>query len=282
MIQTKQIPVLGLDEFQSEHSITRDLQFHAIKGERIIEHPHTHDFYVLLLVEKGSGVHTIDFEAFQIGQRQIHVLFPGQVHQWNLGKTTSALQLMISEAVFSLVHTTAALKTLLFQAEPVLSLSKKEFEAIRHEFYCIQQELLVVNPVWPVLYARTNLLIQLICREAQVNREGLRPQPMNPMVTNFQLLLDVNYLQEKTVAFYAASLFISPNYLNILCQRQLNCSAQELIHNRVLLEAKRLIHTSEKSIKEIAYSLGFDDPAYFSNFFKSKTGLTPRQFRAQL
>lgn len=282
MIQVKQIPVLGLEEFQSEHSITRDFQFHAIKGERIIEHPHTHDFYVLLLVEKGSGVHTIDFESFQIGQRQIHVLFPGQVHQWKLGKTTSALQLMISEAVFSLVHTTATLKTLLFQAEPVLSLSKQEFEAIRHEFHCIQQELLVINPVWPVIHARANLLIQLICRVAQVNREGLRPQPMNPMVTNFQLLLDVNYLQEKTVAFYAARLFISPNYLNILCRRQLNCSAQELIHNRVLLEAKRLIHTSEKSIKEIAYSLGFDDPAYFSNFFKSKTGLTARQFRAQL
>lgn len=282
MVHTKQIPVLGLDEFRSEHSITRDFQFHAIKGERIIEHPHTHDFYVLLLVEKGSGVHTIDFESFQIRQRQIHILLPEQVHQWNLGKTTSALQLMLSKEIFSVIHTTANLKTLLFQAEPVLSLSRKEFEEIRHEFDCIQQELLVVQPVWPVLHARTNLLIQLICRVAQINRKGLRPQSLNPMVTNFQLLLDGNFLLEKTVAFYAASLFISPNYLNILCRRQLNCSAQELIHNRVLLEAKRLIHTSDKSIKEIAYTLGFEDPAYFSNFFKSKTGLTPRQFRAQL
>ena len=282
MVQTKQIPVLGLDEFRSEHSINRDFQFHEIKGERIIEHPHKHDFYVLLLVEKGRGVHTIDFESFQIRQRQIHILLPEQVHQWNLGKTTNALQLMISKEIFSVIHATANLKTLLFQSEPVLSLSRKEFEEIRHEFDCIQQELLVVQPDWPVLHARVNLLIQLICRVAQINRYGLRLQPMNPIVANFQWLLDGNHLTEKTVAYYADKLLISPNYLNILCRRQLNCSAQELIHNRVLLEAKRLMHTSEKSIKEIAYTLGFNDPAYFSNFFKSKTGLTPRQFRDQL
>jgi len=54
------------------------------------------------------------------------------------------------------------------------------------------------------------------------------------------------------------------------------------IQKRVTLEAKRMILTSDRSLKEIAYQLGFNDAAYFSNFFKIQTGSSPREFRDQL
>ena len=71
---------------------------------------------------------------------------------------------------------------------------------------------------------------------------------------------------------------MSPNYLTVLCKTTVNVAAAVLIHNRVILESKRLIQASELSIKEIAFELGYEDPAYFSNFFKSHTGSSPRQF----
>ncbi|WP_018627382.1 helix-turn-helix domain-containing protein [Niabella aurantiaca] len=83
------------------------------------------------------------------------------------------------------------------------------------------------------------------------------------------------------MAYYARQLNITPNYLNILCKRSLFASANELIRKRLILEAKRLLGISGKSIKEIAYELGFCDTANFSNFFKSHTGVAPKAFRAQ-
>ncbi|WP_232516389.1 helix-turn-helix domain-containing protein [Chitinophaga caeni] len=62
----------------------------------------------------------------------------------------------------------------------------------------------------------------------------------------------------------------------------MNVPATHMIQNRILLEAKRLLQASECSIKEIAYELGFNDLAYFSNFFKTQTGYSPRQFKERL
>lgn len=91
------IPIIGLDAFLEEHSLSRELQYHEILGERIIERPHKHDFYVFLLVECGRGYHRIDGMNYKIGKNQLHVLFPGQVHDWKFDKTTRAVQLMINE-----------------------------------------------------------------------------------------------------------------------------------------------------------------------------------------
>ncbi|QQT56372.1 helix-turn-helix transcriptional regulator [Sphingobacterium multivorum] len=73
---------------------------------------------------------------------------------------------------------------------------------------------------------------------------------------------------------------ISPNYLNILCQRHLNSTATEVIHNRLTQEAKDQLRYSEKTIKEITYSLGFYSVSAFSRFFKNRTGFTPTEYRS--
>ncbi|MBN9385320.1 MAG: helix-turn-helix domain-containing protein [Chitinophagaceae bacterium] len=96
------------------------------------------------------------------------------------------------------------------------------------------------------------------------------------------MLIDKYFKEQKFVAFYAEKLHISANYLNILCKRNLKISATKLIHQRVCLEAKRLLQTTGFSIKEIAFEMGFTDHAHFSNFFKNQTGLSPTGFWEQL
>ena len=72
---------------------------------------------------------------------------------------------------------------------------------------------------------------------------------------------------------------MNPSCLNELSKRVTGITAGELIRNRVIEETKKLLYSSRMSGKEIAYELGFDDPAYFSRFFKKYTGTTLKEFR---
>ncbi|NQD72297.1 AraC family transcriptional regulator, partial [Sphingobacterium shayense] len=71
----------------------------------------------------------------------------------------------------------------------------------------------------------------------------------------------------------------TPNHLNAVTKEQLGYSAGELIRNRVLLEAKRLLVMKNFSIAEIAYELNFSDASYFTKFFKKAVGCTPEEFK---
>lgn len=83
------------------------------------------------------------------------------------------------------------------------------------------------------------------------------------------------------VPFYAARLRVTQARLTAACHRVAGCSPLHLLHAALLAEAKRGLLYTERPISEIAYSLGFDDPAYFSRFFTTRSGRTPSIFRAQ-
>jgi AraC-like DNA-binding protein len=95
------------------------------------------------------------------------------------------------------------------------------------------------------------------------------------------MLLESNYLQVRNTDFYAGKLGISSKRLNQILKDKLDKTGTQLIHDRIILESKRLIIHSESTIKEIAYDLGFSDRPYFSRFFKKQTGQTPDEFQKQ-
>ena len=98
---------------------------------------------------------------------------------------------------------------------------------------------------------------------------------------HFYRLIEQAYASQHGVAYYAARIGISAAHLNALCRQARQRSALEVIHERLLLEARRnLIYTS-MSVNLISSALGFADPAYFTRFFKRATGLAPREFRRQ-
>jgi AraC-like DNA-binding protein len=74
-------------------------------------------------------------------------------------------------------------------------------------------------------------------------------------------------------------LYITPNHLNALCNDVLSISAGDVIRNRVILEAKRLLINRDMTVLEIANYLHFSDNSYFTKFFKKKEGITPEEFR---
>ncbi|UCS92564.1 AraC family transcriptional regulator [Echinicola marina] len=119
-------------------------------------------------------------------------------------------------------------------------------------------------------------LLQLI----QLKEQHFTLQDINEKrIYEFMLLLEMNYLEERTAEFYADKLGISTKRLNQILREKLNKTGTQLIHDRVLLEAKRQIIHSENTIKEIAFNLGFKDRSYFSRFFKQHAGQTPQEFQ---
>ncbi len=101
---------------------------------------------------------------------------------------------------------------------------------------------------------------------------------LSPVVTDFQNLLDKEYERQHNVQFYADELSISPKGLNKAIKKELGRTVSELIKEKLIVEAKRELYTKELSIKEIGYKLGFEDPAYFSRFFRKETSHSPKEY----
>ena len=100
-------------------------------------------------------------------------------------------------------------------------------------------------------------------------------------IKRFKQLIEKQFRKSLSIKEYSNALGISAAQLNNICRAKVNKSALQIVHERVTLEAKRnLIYTS-LSISEIAYNLGFNDPAYFTRFFNKQTQQSPKAFRAQ-
>lgn len=101
----------------------------------------------------------------------------------------------------------------------------------------------------------------------------------NPVFTKFKEIIEENYSTNRIISNYANQLNVHPNCLNEISKLSSGLTASEIIHKRIISETKKLILSSENSFKEIAYKLGFEDPAYFSRYFKKHTGMTLSQYQ---
>ncbi|WP_334184574.1 helix-turn-helix domain-containing protein [Novosphingobium sp.] len=99
------------------------------------------------------------------------------------------------------------------------------------------------------------------------------------LASRFQQMLDRNFDETRSVGDYASMLSITPTHLSRSIKAVTGRTAGELIHDRVMLEAKRQLVFSDRPIADIAYDLRFSSPSYFSRFFATRTGETPTAFR---
>ena len=130
----------------------------------------------------------------------------------------------------------------------------------------------------PILKSYLQLILALSSKIKKLNQTGLQEEPGLPM-ERFKDLLEENFLQQRFPLFYANALSMAPNSFTKHCTRYFGKSPSALIQERVILEAKKHLHLSYKSSKEIAGLMNFDDQHYFSRYFKKHTGVSPTQFR---
>ncbi len=133
-----------------------------------------------------------------------------------------------------------------------------------------------------------NLLVRLIIKITRLGRsQYLSNQLQNDsskadIIRQFNLLVETHYKTSHQVQFYASHLNKAPKTLSNLFLLYNHKSPLQVIHDRLIQEAKRLFHYTDKSAKEIAAELGFEDAAHFSRFFKKQTTLSPSDFKRQV
>jgi len=244
-----------------------------------LEFPHRHNFYQMLLFTKGGGTHSIDFEKFTIDSWQIYFMLPGQIHRWDFEGEIDGYIVNFQSDFFK----TFLLRPDLLNQFPFLSgMAKEQVFEVREEHRVDVISILnrlIANK--DLDFARVALLYLFEILGQQLDHVETRPlTDYNYMLLrNFQNLIENNYRTMRLPKDYATLLYITPNHLNALSKEYLGVSAGEIIRNRVLLEAKRLLVIKDYSISTIAYELNFNDNSYFTKFFKKIEGITPEEFR---
>jgi AraC-like DNA-binding protein len=130
-----------------------------------------------------------------------------------------------------------------------------------------------------------NLLhIFLLQAEREMRKQGfeeLKPSASLDYLLLFKDLLEQNFRKEKSVNKYASELSISEKQLHKATTTLVDKTPKQVIDERIILEAKRLLVHSSQSIKELAYDLGYDEPTNFIKYFRKHTNTTPSEFREQ-
>jgi len=100
------------------------------------------------------------------------------------------------------------------------------------------------------------------------------------VLSNYFQSADISEKGLPTVKYLAEQVYLSPNYLSDLLKRETGMNAKDRIHYYLIEEAKNLLMSTDKTVGELAFNLGFEYPQYFSRLFKSKTGMTPIEYRS--
>lgn len=125
------------------------------------------------------------------------------------------------------------------------------------------------------------------CRRYYDRQFITRKSANSSLLAQFELELDAWFKSSEksgaglpSVKSLAEKLHVSPNYLSDLLKKETGMNTQDHIHTYLIEEAKNLLVGTDLSVSAMAYTLGFEYPQYFSRLFKSKTGMTPSEFRS--
>lgn len=254
--------------------------------------PHRHDFYEILYIRGGKGTHFIDFKAYPITSDTVYFISPGQVHYWNtsvpleaegIGFTEDFLLLAPSDYMvlheFSFFHS--------IEDTPALVLGAGEREQVKSILQSIATESQEDRfRSGSVLRAYLHIFLvemQRIYALHEGSHYGTETDKAIPtLVRHFKQLVARQFISERSVQAYADQLNVTISHLNNTVKEVTGQTPGQLIRHEVVLESKRLFTHTDLTSAEIGYRLSFDDPSYFSRFFKRETAMSTMQFRESI
>ena len=239
--------------------------------------PHRHGrLHQILLIEAGGGSVEFDGERIDIGPTACINVPAGVVHGFSFRPETQGWVVTIAtEILDQTLQTAEGLRTSLDRPcllDGCLAL-KPTVEHLFAEFAA--QHFARAQ----VLRALCGLLLGLVAREVSNAHRRESRETHAALHRRFHDLVDRHFHDHWPVARYADALAVTPGHLSRVCRRATGASATAVIRERLIREARRLLTYTNLSVAEVAYELGYTDPAYFSRVFAQVNGAAPRQFR---
>ena len=246
-------------------------------------HPGLHQIHLLTA---GQVTASIDGMQHALTAPAIWLLAPGSVHAFAYSRNSAGQQVTVPSGVLhkalaanptlagrlgeSLILHGTAIADAAADSEQLMAMIAQEFGASRPG----RAE---------ALNALAALLAIRVLRCAGNAPPTLRRQALRDALTHrFRSLLEIHFRRHQPLTFYAANLNVTVDHLSRVCRATTGQSALETLHERVLLEARRQLAQSVRTVSDIAGDLGFDDPAYFTRFFTRAAGKTPTAYRAAI
>ncbi|MDP9077515.1 MAG: AraC family transcriptional regulator [Bacteroidota bacterium] len=247
--------------------------------------PHRKDFYFLALVRQGCSRHWIDMVPYTLKRDTFYFTVPHQVHVKE--KTVPSIgKIVCFTDEFLAIEENVSLRQL-----PIIQNLHNGHELTLTDENIIFIEDLVTKMQaeqaqkqdWRngMLLSYLRVLLIYLSRLYKEQYEGEEPSPDRLLLKKFRQLIEDQHTELHDVAAYADQLNISAGHLGDVIKQQSGKTAIEIIHERLVLEAQRLLFHTELSIKEIAWQLGFEDASYFNRFFKRLIADTPMNYRKQ-
>lgn len=244
--------------------------------------PHSHkELSHIFYISKGGGIIQADGER-PVCQAPCLLLIPaGIVHGFAWEEETSGIVITIAtHRLVDLNHWTKDTASLLSEPE-VLSLSKEDAALVDRHAADLMRELSWARVGHEAAVQAALLSISVIAlrgKRARVAKHG-QDGRYNRLVARLRARIEDRFRLRESIASYAHALGTSETALRVACLRIAGMSPGTLIQQRALLEAKRALLFTDLSVSEIAYSLGFEDAAYFSRFFHRNMCMGPRAYR---
>lgn len=285
------IPVHRIEQHCAGHDV-RDFKVAAFSDTSCtvaeFQENHRHDFFELIWLRHGEGVHEIDLRDHPYSGSVAFILGPGQIHRLRQTVKADGYVVKFKASVFDREtdFQNFILETFLPEtpdASPVLPVPTELTVTFEEIFARMADEFsLGAEDANPVIAAYLRILLTHLHRQKR-RRLGERLVARDPhyaIFRDFRVALERHYRTVHTVGGYAALLKTKARTLNEVTRAHGDRSAGDFIQERLALEAKRLLFHGTGSVKEICYELGFSDPAYFTRFFKKHAGVGPQEFRA--
>ena len=253
------------------------------------EENHRHEYFEIIWLKNGAGSHQIDLYEHKYDGSVMFVLAPGQIHKIEQEISSEGYIIKFLPSIFENEKDfyNYILDTCLFDSVascPVINIPEKINPILNDLFLRLMEEFHHMDiDSETVLSSYLKILITHINRikREKVSEDVVINDQQYALYREFKIAVEKNYKEEHSVQYYADLLSTQARALNSVSRKYVDKSAGEVIKERILLEAKRSLYHETKSIKELCFDLGFEDPAYFTRFFKKYLGIAPQYFKEQ-
>jgi len=250
----------------------------------IDEHPHRHNFYEFLYIQSGEGKHEIDGISYYLKANTFHIISKGQVHQFLFAKEIEGYLIRFKDNIlpavlsskegyyYNILHQISQHQDLTVEASDsvlVRVLLERMLEEYKRQSAKVIDLSLIQHLLYPLLILMHRYSTTSIKKQDYQQNQYIQ----------FVNLLEEHYKHQHSLDFYAPKLGVTKRQLSIICQEKTGKTAKQLVNERILTEAKRLLKYTTLSLKEISDRLGFSTLAYFCLRFKKGVGQTPTEHR---
>jgi AraC-like DNA-binding protein len=249
------------------------------------DEPHSHDYEELLVGMDGALEHFIDFKQEEFNAPYISYVTKGKVHRVipRLKNNKCRVWVLRFRSEF-IPETTFQLYSYYHEQANIIMQEGECFRRIPVLCEMISGEMNQAEPDYGVIRQFLSTVFTVIESERRKLNppDTINQKTQSITFKNFLKILEENFRRPLGVEFYAEKLFMTSRNLNLICHNIMQQSVSEIIETRKLIEAKNLLISSDKTISEISFELGYNEKSYFTNVFRKKSGQTPSEFREEM